>query len=159
MQEAPSPIQAAEMVLVRLAYVADLPAPAELVRSLQEPAPRARRTPRAPAPPSRRAGAGAGCRGRLRDRPPAARCGLRSSCAEAAVEAGYRRPSPPVAALEPMPQSFAEVVALFDKRREAVLRSHLAAHLHLVHFEPGRIEFRPADGRAARPRQPPRPAA
>src|SRR5205807_7755822 len=33
-QMAPSPIQAAEMVLVRLAYVADLPAPAELVRSL-----------------------------------------------------------------------------------------------------------------------------
>jgi len=31
-QVAPSPIQAAEMVLVRLAYVADLPAPAELVR-------------------------------------------------------------------------------------------------------------------------------
>ena len=34
-QEAPSPIQAAEMVLIRLAYVADLPVPAELVRSLQ----------------------------------------------------------------------------------------------------------------------------
>ena len=33
-QMAPSPIQAAEMVLVRLAYVADLPAPAELVRSV-----------------------------------------------------------------------------------------------------------------------------
>src|SRR5712692_4982035 len=33
-QEAPSPIQAAEMVLVRLAYVADLPAPGELVRSV-----------------------------------------------------------------------------------------------------------------------------
>ena len=32
-QTAPSPIQAAEMVLVRLAYVADLPAPAELVRA------------------------------------------------------------------------------------------------------------------------------
>ena len=33
-QVAPSPIQAAEMVLVRLAYVTDLPAPAELVRSI-----------------------------------------------------------------------------------------------------------------------------
>src|SRR6266851_1955818 len=36
-QTAPSPIQAAEMVLVRLAYVADLPAPAELVRALTVP--------------------------------------------------------------------------------------------------------------------------
>jgi DNA polymerase-3 subunit gamma/tau len=93
-QTAPSPIRAAEMVLVRLAYVADLPAPAELVRSLTA------------------------------------------------------SPTPPVAAEphEPMPQSFAEVVALFDKRREAVLRSHLLSQLHLVHFEPGKIEFRPASG-------------
>ncbi len=45
-----------------------------------------------------------------------------------------------------MPQSFAEVLALFEERREAVMRSHLVSHLHLVHFEPGRIEFRPAEG-------------
>ena len=38
-QAAPSPVQAAEMVLVRLAYVADLPIPAELVRSVQGIAP------------------------------------------------------------------------------------------------------------------------
>jgi DNA polymerase III subunit gamma/tau len=108
-QTAPSPIRAAEMVLVRLAYVADLPAPAELVRSLVAPtAPAAPVTPIAPQP---------------------------------------EPPAPPVAsAHEPMPQSFAEVVALFDKRREAVLRSHLLSQLHLVRFEPGRIEFRPAPG-------------
>src|SRR5260370_32007358 len=41
-QVAPSPIQAAEMGLVRLAYVAHLPAPAELVRSVVA----------APAPPA-----------------------------------------------------------------------------------------------------------
>ena len=28
----------------------------------------------------------------------------------------------------------------------SLLRSHLASHLHLVRFEPGRIEFRPAEG-------------
>src|SRR5579883_205518 len=33
-QTAPSPLQAAEMVLVRLAYVADLPAPADVVKAL-----------------------------------------------------------------------------------------------------------------------------
>ena len=59
-----------------------------------------------------------------------------------------------------MPQSFAEVVALFDKRREAVIRSHLCvAHVIWSHFEPGRIEFRPTAGRAEQSRQPPRPAA
>src|SRR5690242_19814132 len=35
-QNAPMPGQAAEMVLIRLAYVADLPAPAELVRTLTD---------------------------------------------------------------------------------------------------------------------------
>src|SRR5215469_12733652 len=34
-QAAPSPLQAAEMVLVRLAYVADLPAPADVIRALE----------------------------------------------------------------------------------------------------------------------------
>jgi DNA polymerase III subunit gamma/tau len=146
-QEAPSPIQAAEMVLVRLAYVADLPAPAELVRSLQGmPAPAAPAPPAGPSdtarpPPSRREVA-----------PPVAAAFARPSAggplrvsverAEAELEAAPSAPSAPtLTALEPMPQSFGEVVALFDKRREAVLRSHLAAHLHLVHFEPGRIEF------------------
>jgi DNA polymerase-3 subunit gamma/tau len=116
-QAAPSPIRAAEMVLVRLAYVADLPAPAELVRSLAAPA-----TPVTPA----------------------------VAAAPTAAPAPAPKPEAPAqpdaAAHEPMPQSFAEVVALFDKRREAVLRSHLLSQLHLVHFEPGRIEFRPAAG-------------
>jgi DNA polymerase III subunit gamma/tau len=56
-------------------------------------------------------------------------------------------PGPATSAeIAPMPQSFAEVLALFDERREAVLRSQLAGYCHLVHFEPGRIEFRPAEG-------------
>jgi DNA polymerase-3 subunit gamma/tau len=46
---------------------------------------------------------------------------------------------------DPMPQNFGEVVALFDKRREALIRSHLREHVHLIAFEPGRIEFRPAE--------------
>jgi DNA polymerase-3 subunit gamma/tau len=54
----------------------------------------------------------------------------------------------PTAGIQPaydsQPQSFAEVIALFDKRREALLRSHLWSDVHLVHFEPGRIEVRPA---------------
>ena len=158
-QEAPSPIQAAEMVLIRLAYVADLPVPAELVRSLQsavgqspaaqsaparsqavrgEPARPASPPPptRAPDPPLAAAPA----------RPSAAPMRAPIELAEAAIEAMPDPPPGPVATFDPMPQSFAEVVALFDKRREAVLRSHLAANLHLVHFEPGRIEFRPTAG-------------
>ena len=69
-QAAPSPTQAAEMVLVRLAYVADLPVPAELVRALMAQAPESappRQRPdqpgnaaRQPALPRRRRGPGEG---------------------------------------------------------------------------------------------------
>jgi DNA polymerase-3 subunit gamma/tau len=136
-QAAPMPVQAAEMVLVRLAYAADLPSPAELVATLAgEPAaprpPRLADPPRSPPPMAIANRASDGAAVRTVDPRPAA------------VEAPE---APPASALlEPMPQSFAEIVALFDKRREARLRAHLVSHLHLVHFEPGRIEFRPAEG-------------
>ncbi len=149
-QMAPSPIQAVEMVLVRLAYVADLPAPAELVRSIAA----------APGPAARPAGS----RG---NRAAMASTASADAPAIAVVPPTETAPSRPTAgnalralaefpaelpgtgihlARDPMPQSFAEVIALFDKRREALLRSHLWSDVHLVHFEPGRIEVRPASG-------------
>ena len=45
-QNAPSPLQAAEMVLVRLAYAADLPAPADLIKSLEAASAHSARRPR-----------------------------------------------------------------------------------------------------------------
>jgi DNA polymerase III subunit gamma/tau len=147
-QAAPSPIQAAEMVLVRLAYVADLPAPAELVRSLVAPA---------AAGPGRGHGTATGASSAVAAltaaAPPTAASTQPTEVSSSVPSAGnalavtvelpQSRIEP---ALDPMPQSFAEVVALFDKRREPLLRSHLWSHVHLVHFEPGRIEFRPAAG-------------
>ncbi len=38
-----------------------------------------------------------------------------------------------------MPDSFEAVVELFGVRREGLLRTHLANHVHLVSFAPGRI--------------------
>jgi DNA polymerase III subunit gamma/tau len=125
-QTAPSPLQAAEMVLVRLAYVADLPAPGDLVKQLStrgEAPPPAAVVSRAPAAPRLgHAGEVAG------------------SAAPRLVEESLSAPA------LPPPQSFHDVVELFDRQREAVLRAHLYAHVHLVRFEPGRIEFRPAVG-------------
>jgi DNA polymerase III subunit gamma/tau len=117
-QEAPSPLQAAEMVLVRLAYVADLPAPAELVGGLRGAA-----TP--PAPP----------------RPAPAAAPARVTQAPEGAAAPRLVPSETPSA--PEPRSFREVVELFEAKREPVLRSHLYANVHLVRFEPGRIELRP----------------
>jgi DNA polymerase-3 subunit gamma/tau len=43
-----------------------------------------------------------------------------------------------------MPESFLEVVSLADSQGDLILRTNLARHVHLVHFETGRIEFRPS---------------
>ncbi len=98
---APSPIQALEMVLVRLAYAAELPSPAEMVRTLRT--------------------------GAEPDRP--------SAAPAPAPSAPPPAPEPPPA----MPESFEAVVELFGTRREALLRTHLRNHVHLVSFAPGRI--------------------
>jgi DNA polymerase III subunit gamma/tau len=132
-QNAPSPLQAAEMVLVRLAYVADLPAPGDLVRELQRAGePGAAVPARAPAPS-----------------PTASLAGPRVALpAESGGSAAPRLAlsEPEAAPALPRPQSFLEVIELFDRNREAMLRWHLYAHVHLVSFEAGRIEFRPGEG-------------
>jgi DNA polymerase-3 subunit gamma/tau len=43
------------------------------------------------------------------------------------------------------PHSFDDIIALFRAKREAILLAHLLSDVHLVHFEPGRLEFRPSD--------------
>jgi DNA polymerase-3 subunit gamma/tau len=145
-QVAPSPIQAAEMVLVRLAYVADLPAPAQLIRSVLA----------APAPAGSPAGSrsnGAAMTSNASAPSPAVAVVQATETAPSRSNAGNtlraiaELPAPGILpAHDPMPQNFAEVIALFDGRREALLRSHLWSDIHLVHFEPGRIEARPASG-------------
>jgi DNA polymerase-3 subunit gamma/tau len=126
-QTAPSPAQATSMVLVRLAYVAELPVPADLVRALSEGAPVASPPPA----PVARDGGGA--------------VAVAVAAPGVAVPAPLPVPDrPPSAQFDPPPQNFAELVTLFDTKREALLRAHLWAHVHLVDFQPGRIEFRKA---------------
>ena len=131
---APSPLQSASMILVRLAYAAELPTPAELARAADvgatSPLPVAR-----PAPPL--AGPSSPARPPRRGGP----------TAEARAVEPAPEPPPPTAAPEmprPDPTSFAAVVDLADERREGLLHAGLVNHIHLVRFEPGRIEFRPA---------------
>jgi DNA polymerase-3 subunit gamma/tau len=147
-QTAPSAKQAAEMVLVRLAYVADLPVPAELVKSVttgeipaapvsmppvSAPAALPASTPPVPVMPRR----------------------IESSGGSAASAMIAPEPEPPPEPFvlpssgpqfDPMPQSFAETIELFAKRSELITRAQLRSQAHLVAFEPGHIEFRPAEG-------------
>jgi DNA polymerase-3 subunit gamma/tau len=143
-QSAPSPLQAAEMVLVRLAYVADLPAPAELVRALREPG-GAPPVPSSPASPSRATVAG-GNGGAAALGQPVRLSASEAGGSSAAPRLAIREPVADAAPALPQPRSFLEVIELFDKHREALLRSHLWGNVHLVRFEPGRIELRPTPG-------------
>ncbi|HEU0215979.1 MAG TPA: DNA polymerase III subunit gamma/tau [Stellaceae bacterium] len=167
-QTAPSAKQAAEMLLVRLAYVADLPAPAELVKSIAAGEPLGARpsvnppaTPRptAIAPPP--AADGDASMVGFEPAPPSRPVALapRADSGNTApvmvmpepAETEQRAPQPLAAAsptgpaVDPMPQNFAELLALFEKRGEVITRAQLRSQLHLVAFEPGRIEFRPAE--------------
>jgi len=163
-QTAPGARQAAEMVLIRLAYIADLPVPAELIKSIDlgtvptAPVPLAAK-PAAPTPaPSRPATveADAGMVGFEASPAPLTlprADGGNTAPAMVVFDPEAQRsavPLPVVApgspALDPMPQNFVETVALFDRHREGVTAAQLRTQVHLVTFDSGRIEFRPADG-------------
>ena len=116
---APSPLRAAEMALIRLCYVADLPSPADAIKALQNGA-----APASTGAPAPRGGGGGGTAARLASQP-----------------ANAMAPQP--AAAQPAPRNFTEVVALFETRREPRLVHHLMHHVHEVRCEPGLIEFRP----------------
>jgi DNA polymerase-3 subunit gamma/tau len=140
-QSAPLPLQAAEMVLIRLTHSADLPTPADLVRQLQDGGSAPAERPRSPiatersSPPTTALGVAptaAAPRSEPTDRPRAFATG--GAVATAQVEP---------AALAPNPESFLDVVTLLGERREAILQAHLKNNVHLVHFEVSRIEFRP----------------
>ncbi len=126
-QTAPAPLQAAEMVLVRLAHAADLPSPADLVRNLQ-----GQGAQPASSPPPRPAPAGGG---------PAARAEALARDIDPAPQV-ETQPAPR-ASRTVMPESFEAAVRLFDERREAILCAHLKHDVHLVRYEIGRIELRP----------------
>ena len=49
-------------------------------------------------------------------------------------------PEPVLEAVQPDPQNFAEIAELAKLKREAILRANIINNVHLVRFEPGRIE-------------------
>jgi DNA polymerase-3 subunit gamma/tau len=133
---APNPLQAAEMAMVRLAYAADLPTPAEVIEQL-------RNNPPAPRGPGGGGGGGmpggAPGGGMILAQSPGFVGGPDNGGATALKLA----PAPEPVQLPPMPASFAEVAKLFSDKREGVLAANLRNQVGLVRFEPGRIELRP----------------
>lgn len=58
-------------------------------------------------------------------------------------DGGGLPPGPAAAGGASAPVSFDRLVAMFKSRREAVLSVHLERDVHLVRYEPGRLEYRP----------------
>jgi len=143
---APSPVQAAEMVLIRLAHASELPTPGELVRRLHGELGTARdeAAPAGAGP----GGAGAGPRAVAPATPGGSPGGSGAIAGAAALaqEPRARAPQPDPEARDLVAiDSFVEVVALARARKEGILANHLEGDLHLVRFEPGVIEFRPGE--------------
>jgi DNA polymerase-3 subunit gamma/tau len=136
-QAATRPAAAAEMVLVRIAYVADMPTPDEAIRMLDQnggasPAITANAAPRnAPAAPVASA----------QSSPARATSGPRASADTSA------RPQmiAPASEAEPAPAalriaSFPELVALAGEKRDLLTKAALEADVRLVRIEDGRLE-------------------
>jgi DNA polymerase-3 subunit gamma/tau len=133
-RESPRPLAAADMVLVRLAYAADLPPPGELARRLAEGAgtgsaePSASPKPRKPEPATLLS---AGMdRSRPRDEAPPR---------EPQAAPGDAPPQP----RPPEMKSFEDVVALAEAKRDLKLKHALVEQVRLVRFKPGTIEINP----------------
>jgi DNA polymerase-3 subunit gamma/tau len=135
---APNARAASEMVVIRLAHVADLPTPDDAIRLLggERPVPRdARRTEAPPAP------RGEAPRGPLNESEnPAPADFVEPDDADSELADPVDEPTA-VAPRFPMPRSFAEVLSLVGARRDARLKLLLEDQVSLVRFEPGRLEI------------------
>jgi DNA polymerase III subunit gamma/tau len=133
-QAATRPAAAAEMVLVRIAYVADMPTPDEAIRMIEQnggasPAAAASTAPRSAPAPSASAAAHApqrmstGARAEATARPQAM----------ASVQEAQSEPARTL-------RSFSELVALASEKRDLMTKGALEADVRLVRFEDGRLE-------------------
>jgi DNA polymerase-3 subunit gamma/tau len=144
--KAPDPLAAAEMVLIRIAYVADLPPPDEIVKAMGGAGQVSRRAPGGALPPAER-----DPRAPLNEAPQQAAEVTREDVAPASFE--MTDEPPPLeaygdlieglgdeddapAAPSPRPlRTFADVVELAGERRDARLRAHLEEYVSLVKFD------------------------
>ncbi|HLN10034.1 MAG TPA: DNA polymerase III subunit gamma/tau [Xanthobacteraceae bacterium] len=139
-QAAAKPIAAAEMLLVRIAYAADLPTPDEVIRSLSQ-------TDTPPAASgqaaSREIGRMPGADGTGGPRLDPARGGLRASMAAArpSVARASAAPEPITAPPSVAIARFEDLIAVAARMRDLAVKTALERDIRLVHFEDGKLEI------------------
>ncbi len=128
---APNTMMAAEMAVIRMTHVADLPTPGDLVAKLKDATP----------PPAPSGGP--------------APSGHQSPGAQAVASRVTAQSSPgtggPQAALAVTPEdalarfpTFQRVIDLIAANRDQLLKEHVESGVRLVSYQPGRIEFEPS---------------
>ncbi len=133
---APNAMMAAEMAVIRLTHVADLPTPEDLLRRLQDSPP-----PPGPAGPSGPSGGafppGGGA--------PAPRGPTLATSGTGGGNGGARASALRAEHPAPLAQyaTFDSVVALIRAQRDMRLLMEVETHIRLVRYSPGRIEFEP----------------
>ncbi|MDH3580073.1 MAG: DNA polymerase III subunit gamma/tau, partial [Hyphomicrobiales bacterium] len=143
-QAAPRPLAAAEMVLVRMTYLADAPTPEELANRLGD----APGTGSKAAPASGNGGAPAEARSHASVASVTGGAQARAIDPEAALperEADPEQTPDPVQ----MPESFADVVALVEQHRDLRLARAIQDGARLVSYAPPHIEINPHEGAPA----------
>jgi DNA polymerase III subunit gamma/tau len=142
-KEAARPLAAAEMVLVRIAYAADLPTPDEVIKSVGDGGSTV-------AQPS---GNGGGAPAQAQSYAPRYDAPRGSPRASAATAAAPIPSDDPVAQAPAAPtltlNSFAEIIALAAEKRDIATRMSLERDVRLVRCEDGRLEL--ALEKSARP--------
>ena len=136
-QTATRPAAAAEMVLVRIAYVADMPTPDEAIRMIEQSGGGSPVVSGSPAP-SR--AAPASTVSSMSSAPMRAPTAQRSG-AEASARPQMASPAPePQSAPALRITSFAQLVALAGEKRDLLIKAALEADMRLVRMEDGRLE-------------------
>jgi len=134
-KEAARPIAAAEMVLVRIAYAADLPSPEDVIRSLGD-------APQRPAAQGRGNGAPAPATPGPTSYDEPARASGRHALSPSVMPPSRDPVSQtPTAAQSPAFARFADLIAFVGEQRDLQLKTALERDVRLVRFEDGKLEI------------------
>ncbi len=132
------PIDAAEMVLVRIAYAADLPTPDEVIRTLGD----MRRSDNPGAPELRAQTRSEQTRSdQMRQEAPPRNSRVLASAASMPAATPKPAEAMPDAAAVRAVESFADLIALAAEKRDLSIKSALERDVRLVRFEDGTLEI------------------
>ena len=131
--QAPNSMMAAEMAIIRLTHVADLPSPEELVKKLQNSSP-------PPAPPS---GGTSGTRAGAVTNAQSNTMVTSASTGGPTASLGSAQPATKIVSALAHYATFGAVVDLVRSQRDVKLLVEVETCIRLVSYQPGRIEFTP----------------